>query len=365
MGESKQEFDVLVLPGDGIGIEVTEEALKVLEAVGKKHGLTFNLTTALVGGAAIDAEGAPVSEKTMKMAADADAILLGAVGGTKWDDLPTNKRPERGLLGMRRELDMYANLRPVKVFESLAAASTLKLEVVKGIDLLVVRELVSDLYFGEPRGIRDTPNGREGFNTMRYFDWEVERVARRAFEIARGRRNKVTSVDKANVLETSGLWREVVLEVAKDYPDVELDHMYVDNCAMQLVRDPAQFDVIVTGNIFGDIISDEASMLTGSIGMLPSASLGDGVALYEPVHGSAPDIAGQGKANPLAMILSIAMMLEISCQAPDAAASVRSAVNRVLEEGYRTGDIAEEGSTIVSCGEMGNLVTERLGGAAQ
>ena len=362
MAELKQEFDILVLPGDGIGVEVTEEAIKVLKATGQLHGLTFELKTALVGGAAIDAEGAPVSEETIKLAADADAVLLGAVGGTKWDDLPTDKRPEKGLLGMRKVLDLFANLRPAQVFSPLASASTLKPEVVKGIDLLVVRELVSDLYFGEPRGIRDTPNGREGYNTMRYLDWEVERVARKAFEMAMGRRRKVTSVDKANVLETSALWREVVIEVARDFPEVELDHMYVDNCSMQLIRNPAQFDVIVTGNIFGDIISDEASMLTGSIGMLPSASLGEGVALYEPVHGSAPDIAGQGKANPLAMILSVAMMLEISCHAPEAAASVREAVNRVLEEGYRTGDIAEEGSNVVSCSEMGDLVTERLSG---
>jgi 3-isopropylmalate dehydrogenase len=362
MAESKQEFDILVLPGDGIGVEVTEEAVKVLKATGQLHGLTFKLKAALVGGAAIDAEGAPVSEETIKLAADADAVLLGAVGGTKWDDLPTDKRPERGLLGMRKELDLFANLRPVQVFGPLASASTLKPEVVKGIDLLVIRELVSDLYFGEPRGIRDTPNGREGFNTMRYLDWEVERVARKAFEMAMGRRRKVTSVDKANVLETSALWREVVIEVARDFPEVELDHMYVDNCSMQLIRNPAQFDVIVTGNIFGDIISDEASMLTGSIGMLPSASLGEGVALYEPVHGSAPDIAGQGKANPLAMILSAAMMLDISCQAPEAAGSIREAVNRVLEEGYRTGDIAQEGSNVVSCSEMGDLVTERLSG---
>lgn len=363
MAESKNAFDVLVLPGDGIGVEVTEEAVKVLRAAGKAHGLIFNLTTALVGGAAIDAEGAPVSDETIRMAAQADAVLLGAVGGPKWDDLPTEKRPEKGLLGMRKDLDLFANLRPAQVFEPLASASTLKPEVVKGIDLLVVRELVSDLYFGEPRGITRTAEGREGFNTMRYRDWEVERVARKAFEIAMVRRRKVTSVDKANVLETSGLWREVVMEVAQDFPEIELDHQYVDNCSMQLIRNPSQFDVIVTGNIFGDILSDEAAMLTGSIGMLPSASLGEGVALYEPVHGSAPDIAGQGKANPLAMILSAAMMLEISCEAPEAAASVRRAVNRVLEEGYRTGDIAERGSSVVSCSEMGDLVAGRLGEA--
>jgi len=363
MAEVKKEFDVLVLPGDGIGIEVTDEALKVLKAAGEKHGLTFNLTSALLGGAAIDAEGAPVSDKTMKMAAEADAILLGAVGGTQWDDLPTNQRPEIGLLSMRRELDIYANLRPAQVFEPLADASTLKREVVSGLDLLVVRELVSDLYFGEPRGIRQTDKGREGFNTMRYYDWEIERVVRKAFEIARTRRNKLTSVDKENVLETSRLWREVVLEVAPDYPDVELNHMYVDNASMQLIRDPGQFDVIVTGNIFGDILSDESSMLTGSIGMLPSASLGDGVALYEPIHGTAPDIAGQNKANPFAMILSAAMMLELSCQAPEAGATIRGAVSRVLEDGYRTVDIAEAGSKVVSCSEMGDLVTERLSGS--
>ncbi|MGD8352770.1 MAG: 3-isopropylmalate dehydrogenase [Pseudomonadota bacterium] len=363
MAKAKKEFDVLVLPGDGIGIEVTDEALKVLKAASDRHGLTFNLTSALLGGAAIDAEGAPVSDKTMKMAAEADAILLGAVGGTKWDDLPTNQRPEIGLLGMRRELDIYANLRPAQVFEPLADASTLKREVVRGLDLLVVRELVSDLYFGEPRGIRQTDKGREGFNTMRYYDWEIERVVRKSFEIARTRRSKLTSVDKENVLETSRLWREVVLEVAPDYPDVELNHMYVDNCAMQLIRDPSQFDVIVTGNIFGDIISDESSMLTGSIGMLPSASLGDGVALFEPIHGSAPDIAGQNKANPFAMILSAAMMLEISCHEPEAAASIRSAVNNVLVDGFRTVDIAEDGSKVVSCSEMGDLVAERVSGS--
>ena len=362
MAESNQVFDVLVLPGDGIGLEVTEEAVKVLKKAGQVHGITFGLKTALVGGAAIDAEGAPVSEETVRMAAEADAVLLGAVGGPKWDALPTDQRPEKGLLGMRKDLDLFANLRPAQVFEPLASASTLKPEVVSGIDLLVVRELVSDLYFGEPRGIRQTDQGREGFNTMRYLDWEVERVARKSFEIAMGRRRKVTSVDKANVLETSGLWREVVMEVARDFPDVELDHQYVDNCSMQLIRNPAQFDVIVTGNIFGDILSDEAAMLTGSIGMLPSASLGEGVALYEPVHGSAPDIAGEGKANPLAMILSAAMMLEISCGAREAAASVRGAVNKVLEDGYRTVDIAQEGSRVVSCSEMGDLVTQRLGG---
>ncbi len=361
MAEPGKFFDVLVLPGDGIGVEVTEEALKVLEAAGRVYGLTFELTKALVGGAAIDAEGAPVSEATLQKAAKADAILLGAVGGPQWDDLPTDRRPEKGLLGMRKVLDLYANLRPAQVFSPLASASTLKPEVVKGIDLLVVRELVSDLYFGEPRGITRTPEGREGFNTMRYTDREVERVARVAFDIARQRRKKVTSVDKANVLETSGLWREVVLEVARDYPDIQLDHQYVDNCSMQLIRNPAQFDVIVTGNIFGDILSDEAAMLTGSIGMLPSASLGDGVALYEPVHGSAPDIAGQGKANPLAMILSTAMMLEISCRCPEAAAGVRKAVESVLEDGYRTPDIAWEGGEIVSCSRMGDLVVQALG----
>jgi 3-isopropylmalate dehydrogenase len=379
MGKTKKSHSVLVLAGDGIGPEITNEAIKVLKAVSSTFDINFKFTEALCGGVAIDKEGAPISSKTMDMAGEADAILLGAVGGPKWDDLPTEKRPERGLLGLRAELDMYANLRPAKVFEPLSNASTLKQEVVHGIDLLVVRELVSDIYFGQPRGINRTSEGREGFNTMRYTDKQIERVVRFAFEMARKRRSKLTSVDKANVLETMALWREVVMEVAKDYPDVDLDHQFVDNCSMQLIRDPSQFDVMVMGNMFGDILSDESAMLTGSIGMLPSASVGGKSAMYEPIHGSAPDIAGQGKANPMAMILSAAMMLEMSCQAPEAARAIHRAVEEVLNDGYRTGDLlptlldhrtfslsdtvwneAGDAVRLVSCSEMGSLVAQHV-----
>lgn len=357
---SIKKFDVLVLPGDGIGPEVTAEALKVLEVCGERFNTEFNLSSALVGGAAIEAEEAPVSDDTVQAARDADAVLLGAVGGPEWDDLPTDKRPEKGLLALRQILDLYANLRPASVHEPLVHASTLRPEVVSGIDLLVVRELVSDIYFGEPRGRQNSSSGREAVNTMKYNEEEIKRVAEVAFEAAARRRKKVTSVDKANVLEVSGLWREVVIEVAENYPDIELDHQYVDNASMQLIRNPGQFDVIVTGNLFGDILSDEAAMLTGSIGMLPSASLGGGCALYEPVHGSAPDIAGKGKANPLAMILSMAMMLEISCGMEQAAASVRGAVEKVLNDGYRTGDIMSEECKLVSCAAMGDLVADAV-----
>ncbi|UCF30676.1 MAG: 3-isopropylmalate dehydrogenase [bacterium] len=356
----RKSFDILVLEGDGIGPEVAAEALKVLDAAGEGAGLEFHYHHALVGGAAIDEEGAPISQETMRKAEAADAIILGAVGGPKWDDLPTLERPEQGLLGLRMRLDLFANLRPATVFEPLADASTLKREVVSGIDLLVVRELVSDLYFGEPRGVKSSDEGRVAFNTMRYSDREISRVARVAFDAALRRRRKVTSVDKANVLEVSGLWREVVCEVAREYPDVELDHQYVDNCSMQLIRDPSQFDVILTGNMFGDILSDEAAMLTGSIGMLPSASLGADFALYEPVHGSAPDIAGQDRANPLATILSIAMLLEITCKDAESAGRVRSAVERVLNDGYRTADIIGEGEDPVPCSRMGDLVVEAV-----
>jgi len=354
-------FDVLVLEGDGIGPEVTAQAVKVLAAVGDIFGHEFKLSKALVGGAAIEAEGSPVSEATIQAAREADAVLLGAVGGPMWDDLPTDKRPERGLLALRQILDMFANLRPAQVHKPLVDASTLRPEVVSGIDLLVVRELVSDIYFGEPRGRRTTDAGREGFNTMFYSEGEIARVARVAFEAAGRRRGKVMSVDKANVLEVSGLWREVVLEVAADFPNIELNHMFVDNCSMQLIRNPSQFDVILTGNLFGDILSDESAMLTGSIGMLPSASLGEQCAMYEPVHGSAPDIAGEDKANPLATILSVAMMLEITCGADKAAETVRKAVENVLEDGYRTGDIMSEGCSLVSCSAMGDLVAEGVG----
>ncbi|MEE8546687.1 MAG: 3-isopropylmalate dehydrogenase [bacterium] len=358
---SGKNFDILVLEGDGIGPEVTAEAIKVMEICGERFSAGFNLSSALVGGAAIEAEGVPVSDETVQAARNADAVLLGAVGGPQWDDLPTDKRPEKGLLALRQILDLFANLRPASVHESLVHASTLRPEVVSGIDLLVVRELVSGIYFGEPRGRQTGSSGREAVNTMRYNEGEIERVARVAFDAAGKRRKKVTSVDKANVLEVSGLWREVVIEVAADYPDIELDHQFVDNASMQLIRNPGQFDVIVTGNLFGDILSDEAAMLTGSIGMLPSASLGGGCALYEPVHGSAPDIAGEGKANPLAMILSMAMMLETSFEMDEAAGSVRSAVEDVLGNGYRTGDIMSEGCKLVSCAAMGDLVADAVG----
>lgn len=379
MNKRPVSYRILVLPGDGIGPEITSEALKVLDKVRGVFGIHFDFTEALCGGVAIDKEGAPVSPETMKLAEDADAILLGAVGGPKWDKLPTDKRPEKGLLGLRIDLDMFANLRPVKVYEPLANASTLKREVVHGIDMIVVREAVSDLYFGQPRGIKRTAEGREGFNTMRYTDKQIERIVRFAFELAMKRRRKLTSVDKANVLETMALWREVVMEVARDFPKVEVDHQFVDNTSMQLIRKPAQFDVLVTGNMFGDILSDEASMLTGSIGMLASASVGGRSAMYEPAHGSAPDIAGQGKANPIAMILSAAMMLEMSCSAPEAAQAVHRAVEDVLDEGYRTTDLlatiidhktfslsdtvwneAGDAVKLVSCSEMGNLIADRV-----
>lgn len=360
MKTGTNNFDILVLEGDGIGPEVAAEALKVLRTTADIASLQFNFDHGLVGGIAIDEEGVPVSKETVQKAKNADAIILGAVGGPKWDDLPTLQRPEQGLLGLRTILDMYANLRPAQVFAPLADASTLKKEVVSGIDLLVVRELVSDLYYGEPRGFRTTDEGREAFNTMRYSEKEISRVARVAFDAAMRRNKKVTSVDKANVLEVSGLWREVIKEVALEYPEVEVDHQYVDNASMQLIRDPAQFDVIVTGNMFGDILSDESAMLTGSIGMLPSASLGDNAALFEPIHGSAPDIAGQNKANPLATILSIAMLLEITCQNVEAADRIRNAVEDVLNEGYRTGDIMGDGGKLVSCSEMGDLVVKAV-----
>jgi len=359
MAVEKTRFNILVLEGDGIGPEVTVEALKVLEAAGDIHGLSFDLSYALAGGAAIDGEGAPISDETLKLAADSDAVILGAVGGPDWDDLPTDKRPEKGLLALRASLDLFANLRPATVFGPLADASTLRPEVVSGIDLLVVRELVSGVYFGEPRGVEVREGQKVAYNTMSYSENEIRRIAKVAFEAAMRRSRKVTSVDKANVLEVSGLWREIVTDEGTNYPEVELDHQYVDNCSMQLIRYPAQFDVILAGNLFGDILSDEAAMLTGSIGMLPSASVGGTSALYEPVHGSAPDIAGQGKANPLAAILSVAMLLEISCGSTDASEAVSDAVTYVLDNGFRTGDIAG-GMEAVSCSEMGDLVAERV-----
>jgi len=354
---------VLVLPGDGIGPEVTREAVRVLEAVASRFGLEIALDEALIGGASIDAHGSPLMAAVVARARGCRAVLLGAVGGPKWDGMPVDSRPERGLLGIRKELDLFANLRPARVFPALASASTLRREVVEGIDLLVVRELTGGIYFGEPRGQALVEGRREARNAMVYDEVEIARIARVAFEAARRRRGRLTHVHKANVLDVSQLWMEVVDEVARDYDDVELSHQLVDSCAMLLVRDPSRFDVIVTGNLFGDILSDEAAMITGSLGMLPSASLGEGGAgLYEPVHGSAPDIAGQDLANPLAAILSVAMMFDHTFDKPQAAHAVREAVSSVLEEGHRTADLVLEGETRPSlgCRAMGDRILERL-----
>ena len=353
---------IVIFPGDGIGPEVVAEAVKVLERLRKDFALGIELETAPVGGAAYDLHGHPLPDSTLRLAKQADAVLLGAVGGTKWDGLARELRPEKALLGLRAELHLFANLRPAILFPQLASASTLKPEVVAGLDLLIVRELTGDIYFGEPRGVRTLEGGeRQGFNTMIYAEHEIERVARVAFDAARKRRRKLCSVDKANVLETSGLWREVVIRVGQEYPDVELSHMYVDNAAMQLVRSPKQFDVIVTGNIFGDILSDEAAMLTGSIGMLPSASLdARNKGMYEPIHGSAPDIAGRGVANPLATILSVAMMLRYSLNEPVLAERIENAVSKVLDQGLRTGDIWTEGTKKIGTPAMGDAVVKAL-----
>ena len=347
-----------LLPGDGIGPEIVAQARKVLERL----GLKLEMREAAVGGAGYDASEDPLPPATLSLAKEADAILFGAVGGPRYDALPRAKRPEQALLRLRKELGLFANLRPAQVHPQLAAASALKAEVVSGLDILIVRELTGDIYFGEPRGIRATGDGgREAFDTMRYSESEVRRIAAVAFDAARKRGKRVCSVDKANVLETSQLWREVVTDEAKRYPEVDLTHMYVDNCAMQLVRNPRQFDVIVTGNLFGDILSDEASMLTGSIGMLPSAALdAGGKGLYEPIHGSAPDIAGKGVANPLATILSAAMMLRYSLGQEKAADRIEAAVKKVLSEGLRTADIHTPGTRKVGTGEMGDAVAAAL-----
>jgi 3-isopropylmalate dehydrogenase len=352
---------IAVIPGDGIGPEVVEQAIVVLEAVAQKFGHRFEFQEVFMGGAALDAVGVPLPDETLEVCLKSDAVLLGAVGGPKWDDLPGHLRPEAGLLGIRKGLNLFANLRPAKVFPQLKSASTLKEEVLgEGLDILVVRELTGDVYFGD-KGRAEIPGGQKAWDTAVYSTHEVERVAHVAFKIARGRRRKVTSVDKANVLESSRLWREVVSRVGQQYPDVELSHMYVDNAAMQLIRNPGQFDVILTTNMFGDILSDEAAMLTGSLGMLPSASLGEGkLGLYEPVHGSAPDIAGQDKANPIATILSAAMMLRYSFGLEQEAQAVEDAVSRVLEQGYRTADIATPGTIVVGTREMGHLIAQNL-----
>jgi 3-isopropylmalate dehydrogenase len=357
-----QAKKILVLPGDGIGPEIVAEATRVLRALADVAGLDVALEEALVGGAAIDAVGEPLPGDTLRRAAAADAVLLGAVGGPEWDALETSKRPERGLLGLRAGLGLFANLRPAILYPQLAQASSLRPEVVAGLDVLIVRELTGGIYFGQPRGIRRREDGgREGVNTLVYRESEIERIARVAMEIAGMRKGRVCSVDKANVLEATALWREVVTRVGRDFPHVELSHMYVDNAAMQLVRDPKQFDVVVTTNLFGDIVSDQAAMLTGSIGMLPSASLNEqGRGVYEPIHGSAPDIAGQGVANPLATILSVAMMLRYSLGEPALATRVEAAVGKVLDAGLRTRDIASAGTRTVSTAEMGEAVASNL-----
>ncbi|MGJ8524698.1 3-isopropylmalate dehydrogenase [Halomonadaceae bacterium LMG 33818] len=351
---------ILVLPGDGIGPEITAEAVKVLEAC-RQQGLNVELEFGKVGGDAIDAEGHPLPEATLNAAREAKAILLGAVGGPKWDSLEDiSLRPEKGLLGIRKALNLFGNLRPALLYPQLASASTLKPEVVSGLDILIVRELTGGIYFGQPRGFGEKEDGtRYGYNTYIYDETEVRRIAHVAFQMARKRQGRLCSVDKANVLEATMLWREIVKDVSSEYPDVELTHMYVDNAAMQLIRAPRQFDVIVTGNMFGDILSDAASMLTGSIGMLPSASLNDiGQGMYEPIHGSAPDIAGKGLANPLATILSVPMMLRYSFNQPELAQRVEDAVGKVLDEGWRTADIAGPDVTPISTSEMGDAVVE-------
>ena len=358
-----KSYKIAVFAGDGVGQEIVREALKILKVVSDKRNVDLLLTEGLIGGSAYDVHGIPLPESSLELALQSDAVLLGAVGGPKWEGLDYSVRPERALLGLREKLGLYANLRPVVVFDELIDASPLKKELVRGIDILILRELTGDVYFGRPRGVSKGPDGkRTGVNTMVYTEEEIRRIALAAFELARGRKKNLMSVDKANVLETTELWRQVVTEVGKNYPDVTLKHMYVDNCAMQLVRNPSQFDVIVTTNLFGDILSDEAAMLTGSIGMLPSASLGQGRALYEPIHGSAPDIAGQNIANPLATILSAAMMLRHSLQMPAEAAMIEKAVADVLKDGVRTKDIYSDGTKLVGTREMGDAVAARLAG---
>lgn len=357
---------ILILPGDGIGPEIVTEAAKVLAYLRDSSGLALETDEALVGGAAIDATGVPLPDATLDLAREADAILLGAVGGPKWEPLPIKIRPEKGLLGLRAELELFANLRPAILYPQLADASSLKPELVSGLDILIVRELTGGIYFGQPRGVRTREDGqREGVNTLVYSESEIRRICELAFDIARKRGKRVCSVDKANVLECTELWREVATEVGAGYPDVALSHMYVDNAAMQLIREPKQFDVMVTTNMFGDILSDAAAMLTGSIGMLPSASLDEtGKGMYEPIHGSAPDIAGQGIANPLATILSVAMMLRYSLDEAAAADRIEKAVSTVLDAGLRTADILSEGMRAVGTTDMGNAVLKAMGNAA-
>ncbi|MEC4892752.1 MAG: 3-isopropylmalate dehydrogenase [Oscillatoria sp. PMC 1051.18] len=355
-------YRITLLPGDGIGPEIMAVTVEVLKTIGKQHQLEFQFQEALIGGVAIDATGKPLPEESLAMCRDSDAVLLAAIGGYKWDNLPREQRPETGLLGLRAGLSLFANLRPATILPQLIDASTLKREVVEGVDIMVVRELTGGIYFGQPKGIFATETGsKRGVNTMAYTEAEIDRIAKVGFETAQKRSGKLCSVDKANVLDVSQLWRDRVTQISTQYPDVELSHLYVDNAAMQLVRAPKQFDTIVTGNMFGDILSDAAAMLTGSIGMLPSASLGvENPGVFEPVHGSAPDIANQDKANPLAQVLSAAMMLRYGLNEPAAAAKIEAAVMQVLDRGYRTGDIMSEGMKLVGCKEMGEALLKAL-----
>lgn len=359
-----QHYRITLLPGDGIGPEIMTVAVDVLKVVGEQLDISFEFTEALIGGAAIDATGEPLPAQTLEICRNSDAVLLAAIGGYKWDTLPRHLRPETGLLGLRAGLGLFANLRPATILPQLIDASSLKREVVEGVDIMVVRELTGGIYFGQPRGVFTTETGeKRGVNTMAYTEAEIDRIGRVAFETARKRGKKLCSVDKSNVLEVSQLWRDRMTQLAAEYPDVELSHLYVDNAAMQLLRAPKQFDTIVTGNLFGDILSDAAAMLTGSIGMLPSASLGEkGPGLFEPVHGSAPDIAGQDKANPLAQVLSAAMMLRYGLNQPTAADRIEQAVLRVLDQGDRTGDIMSEGMNPLGCRAMGNALIQALCG---
>jgi 3-isopropylmalate dehydrogenase len=351
-------YKIALIKGDGIGPEIVDEAVKVLDAVAAHCGFGFQYDELLMGGIAYDITGDPLPQETISGSLNSDAVLFGAIGGEKWDSLPREKRPESGLLRFRKELGVYANLRPAIVYDELANASSLKPEVVRGVDLMVVRELIGGIYFGEPKG-RDE---QKGWNTMVYTREEIVRIAHQAFKIAMTRNKRVCSIDKANVLDVSQLWRETVEEVAKEYPDVELTHMYVDNAAMQLIRDPKQFDVMLTGNIFGDILSDEASMLSGSIGLLPSASVGAKIGVYEPIHGSAPDIAGQGIANPIATIASASMMLRYALGENEASDKIDAAIKKALSEGYRTGDLAQfDAKEICSTSEMGSIIANYIG----
>ena len=352
---------ILILPGDGIGIEIVAQAVKVIDSLNRNHAMEMTLVNGLLGGAAYDETGSPFPDETIRIAKECDSILLGAVGGPKWESLERSLRPERGLLGIRSELELFSNLRPAILYPQLASSSSLKNEIVSGLDLMIVRELVGGIYFGEPRGVEIKNGERFGVNSATYYESEIARIGHSAFQIAQKRDGRVCSVDKANVLEVSELWRDVMEEVSKEYSDVKLSHLYVDNAAMQLVRDPKQFDVMVTSNLFGDVLSDCAAMLTGSIGMLPSASLDkNNFGMYEPIHGSAPDIAGKDIANPLATILSVSMMLRYSLNQAELAEKIDSAVSDVLDQGYRTKDIAGDSQKVVGTEEMGDLVVKAL-----